>query len=114
MTAILIIFGLVSFYLCYTLDNTILGYIAVVSAITYVISFTFTPGIGKNGVSLMMGSTTLIKNAKFNNIKSIKYKEIGHEDFKVIINVYGNEYHQFYKNRDKDKVVELFKNVKPI
>ncbi|SDF77504.1 hypothetical protein SAMN05421791_1011 [Facklamia miroungae] len=114
LTTLLIIFGLVSFYLCYTLDNTILGYITVASAITYLISFTFTPGIGKDGVTIMMGSTTLIKNAKFNDIKNIKYKETDNEDFKVIINVFGNEYHQFYKNRDKNKVVELLKNVKRI
>ncbi|MGX7109441.1 hypothetical protein [Facklamia miroungae] len=109
---ILILFGLVSFYLCYQLDHTLLGYIIVVSAIIYLTSFTSTPGIGKDGVNVMMGTTTLIKNIKFKDIQGIAFKETTNKDFKVLINAFGSEYHQIYENKNKVKVVELFKKVK--
>lgn len=103
------LFAIVSYYLCYKYDGTKLGYIIVFLAVIAVISYIFTPGITKNGINVMFGTTHLIKHINYENIKDISYSDKNNDEFEIKYKAYGNEFTQVYDYKDKSKVIDILK-----
>ena len=109
---LLILFGILGTFLCYKLDHTILGYIIVISAILFFYSFTFFPGITKEGINVFLGGITFIKHIKANEIDNLEYREKNSEDFELIIKAYGNTFTQIYHMKDRDRILKLLSALK--
>ena len=103
------LFSIVSTYICYKFDNSILGYLIVLSAIITIYTFCFYPGITKNGINIFLGTTPLIKFVDFSEISKIDLEENKNNELVLIIDVYGNTFKQIYNFKDKDEIEKLLK-----
>ena len=101
------LFILFSIYICFKYDNSISGYIVAFLASIYLYIPIFNQGISNNGVNLFLGGTSLLRFAKFEEIKDIKYDVKGNNELELKIHTYGNTFTQIYDNGDKVQVLEI-------
>ncbi|MDU6546455.1 hypothetical protein [Anaerococcus vaginalis] len=88
---ILAIFASITSIFWYRLDRSLLGFLILLSAILLVYTIGFLPGIGKDGISVFMGSTPILKFISFDQIKDVSLKE-NYNDIKLSINAFGEIY----------------------
>ena len=107
---VIALFTVIISYICYRFDNSVLGYLIVLSAVICVWTFAFYPGITKDGVNIFIGSTPIITFAKFSEIKKIDIVEM-ESKIKLKINVFDSTFNQVYSAEDRDKVIEKIEKI---
>lgn len=83
-----------------------MGFLILISAILLVYTLGFLPGIGKDGISVFMGSTPILKFISFDQIKDVSLVE-NYNDIKLSINAFGNTYKQVYEMKDRDEIIKI-------
>ena len=83
-----------------------MGFLILISAILLVYTIGFLPGIGKDGISVFMGATSILKFIRFDQIKDVKLKE-NYNDIKISIKAFGNTYKQVYEMKDRDEIIKI-------
>lgn len=106
MGLILAIFASITSIFWYRLDRSFMGFLILLSAILLGYTIIFLPGIGKDGISVFMGSTPILKFISFNQIKDVNLKE-NYNDIKLSINAFGNTYKQIYEMKDRDEIIKI-------
>ena len=105
---ILSIFAVVVSGLCYRLDNTVLGYAIAISAVLFVYTVIFFPGIRKDGFNIFLGSTPILKFVSFDKVKSVGIKSSKNNDLELTIKAHGDTYSQTYDLKDKDFIIKKY------
>lgn len=103
---ILAIFASITSIFWYRLDRTLMGFLILLSAILLVYTVEFLPGIGKDGISVFMGATPILKFINFDQIKDVRLKE-NYNDIKIRINAFGDTYKQVYEMKDRDEIIKI-------
>lgn len=103
---ILAIFAAVTSIFWYRLDRTLMGFLILLSAILLVYTIGFLPGIGKDGMSVFMGYSPILKSISFDQIKDINVAE-HYNDIELRINAFGDTYKQIYDIKDKDQMIKI-------
>ena len=103
---ILAIFASITSIFWYRLDRSLMGFLILISAILLVYTLGFLPGIGKDGISVFMGSTPILKFISFDQIKDVSLVE-NYNDIKLSINAFGNTYKQVYEMKDRDEIIKI-------
>lgn len=103
---ILLVTGIFYLVLTYKVGKGIESCIAAISALFYLYTLTYCQGIGKDGLYVLFGKTT-IRKISFADIKNIK---IDQENYKLQIYANSDIYKQAYKKEDFGKVLELIDN----
>lgn len=103
---ILAIFAAVTSIFWYRLDRSLMGFIILISAILLVYTLGFLPGIGKDGISVFMGYSPILKFISFDQIKNVKLAE-NYNDIKLSINAFGDTYKQLYEMKDRDEIIKI-------
>ena len=103
---ILAIFASITSIFWYRLDRTLMGFLILLSAILLGYTIIFLPGIGKDGISVFMGSTPILKFISFDQIKDVRLIE-NYNDIKISINAFGNTYKQVYEMKDRDEIIKI-------
>ena len=103
---ILAIFALLAGGLCYRLDNTVLGYVIVISAVLLIYTLIFFSGIRKDGFNIFLGASPILKFVSFDKVKSGGIKSSKNNDLELTIKAYGNTYSQTYDLKDKDFIIK--------
>ena len=83
-----------------------MGFLILLSAILLGYTIIFLPGIGKDGISVFMGSTPILKFISFDQIKDVSLVE-NYNDIKLSINAFGNTYKQVYEMKDRDEIIKI-------
>lgn len=65
------IFALLASGFWYRLDNTVLGYAIVISAVLLIYTVMFFSGIRKDGFNIFLGSSPILKFVSFDRIKGV-------------------------------------------
>lgn len=103
---ILAIFAAVTSIFWYRLDRTLMGFLILLSAILLIYTIGFLPGVGKDGISVFMGFSPILKFISFDQIKDVSLKE-NHNDIKLSIKAFGDTYKQFYEMKDRDEIIKI-------
>lgn len=103
---ILAIFAAVTSIFWYRLDRTLMGFLILLSAILLAYTIGFLPGIGKDGISVFMGATPILKFISFDQIIDVRLAE-NYNDIKLSINAFGNTYKQVYEMKDRDEIIKI-------
>lgn len=103
---ILAIFASITSIFWYRLDRTLMGFLILLSAILLGYTIIFLPGIGKDGISVFMGSTPILKFISFDQIKDVRLIE-NYNDIKISIKAFGNTYKQVYEMKDRDEIIKI-------
>ena len=103
---ILAIFAYITSVFWYRLDRSLMGFLILISAILLVYTIEFLPGIGKDGISVFMGATPILKFISFDQIKDVSLKE-NYNDIKISIKAFGNTYKQVYEMKDRDEIIKI-------
>ena len=103
---ILSIFASITSLFWYRLDRSLMGFLILLSAILLVYTIGFLPGIGKDGISVFMGSTPILKFISFDQIKDVSLVE-NYNDIKLSIKAFGNTYKQLYEMKDRDEIIKI-------
>ena len=105
---ILILAGLLYFYMTYKLSRGFASYLLAISGIFYLFTTFFCQGIADDGIFVLMGSSIIRK------LSSSDIKEIKIDKEKFIISIYADStiYRQKYKKEDFPKVLEIIENFK--
>ena len=103
---ILAIFASITSLFWYRLDRSLMGFLILLSAILLAYTIVFLPGIGEDGISVFMGSTSNLKFISFDQIKDVSLKE-NYNDIKLSINAFGNTYKQVYEMKDRDEIIKI-------
>lgn len=100
-------YTLIALFMTYKLYNRPIGYVLVLSSVLLIYSFIFFQGIGRDGVLVALGSTSLLKFIKKEAIEEITMEEIKDKDeIKVEIQAHGTTYRQVYDADKKEKIKE--------
>ena len=83
-----------------------MGFLILLSAILLGYTIIFLPGIGKDGISVFMGSTPILKFISFDQIKDVRLIE-NYNDIKISIKAFGNTYKQVYEMKDRDEIIKI-------
>lgn len=83
-----------------------MGFLILLSAILLVYTIGFLPGIGKDGMSVFMGYSPILKSISFDQIKDINVAE-HYNDIELRINAFGDTYKQIYDIKDKDQMIKI-------
>ena len=83
-----------------------MGFLILLSAILLGYTIVFLPGIGKDGISVFMGSTSILKFISFDQIKDVKLAE-NYNDIKISIKAFGDTYKQIYEMKDRDEIIKI-------
>ncbi len=83
-----------------------MGFLILLSAILLAYTIEFLPGIGEDGIIVLMGSTPILKFISFNQIKDVSFVE-NYNDIKISINAFGNKYKQVYELKDRDEIIKI-------
>lgn len=83
-----------------------MSFLILLSAIMIVYTIGFLPGIGKDGISVFMGATPILKFISFDQIKDVNLKE-NYNDIKLSIKAFGNTYKQVYEMKDRDEIIKI-------
>lgn len=108
---IIFIFGLVILFMTYRFSSkSTLDFILALSSIVLLFSIISSPGIRADGFNIFMGSTTLIKFAPFDKIKSVKIDSF--YDYKIILSlhVFYNSYKLTFDSKYKNEIENLIEN----
>ncbi|WP_296140524.1 hypothetical protein [uncultured Anaerococcus sp.] len=103
---ILAIFAFITSIFWYRLDRSLMGFLILLSAILLAYTIEFLPGIGEDGIIVLMGSTPILKFISFNQIKDVSFVE-NYNDIKISINAFGNKYKQVYELKDRDEIIKI-------
>lgn len=99
-------FALVFLLMCYKFDNTLLGYLVAIFATASIYSSVFYQGISEKGINITMNATTILKFAKFDEIKKINIEK-KNDNLKIKIYAYGNTFTQIYDSDDEDEIRDM-------
>lgn len=83
-----------------------MGFLILLSAILFVYTIGFLPGIGKDGISVFMGYSPILKFISFDQIKDVSLVE-NYNDIKIRINAFGDTYKQVYEIKDRDEIIKI-------
>lgn len=83
-----------------------MGFLILISAILLVYSIGFLPGIGKDGMSVFMGYSPILKFINFDQIKDVSLAE-NYNDIELRINAFGDTYKQVYDIKDKEQMIKI-------
>ena len=83
-----------------------MGFLVLLSAILLVYTIGFLPGIGKDGMSVFMGYSPILKSISFDQIKDINVAE-HYNDIELRINAFGDTYKQVYEIKDKEQMIKI-------
>ena len=83
-----------------------MGFLILLSAILLVYTIGFLPGIGKDGMSVFMGYSPILKSIRFDQIKDVSLAE-NYNDFELRINAFGDTYKQVYEMKDRDEIIKI-------
>lgn len=103
---IISVFAIVVFVICYKFDNTLLGYLIAIFATTSIYSSVFYQGISEKGINITMNATTILKFARFDEIKKINIEK-KNDNLKMKIYAYGNTFTQIYDRDCEDEISEM-------
>ena len=103
---ILAIFASITSLFWYRLDRSLMGFLVLLSAILLVYTIGFLPGIGKDGMSVFMGYSPILKSISFDQIKDINVAE-HYNDIELRINAFGDTYKQVYEIKDKEQMIKI-------
>lgn len=103
---ILAIFASITSLFWYRLDRSLMGFLILLSAILLVYTIGFLPGIGKDGISVFMGYSPILKFINFDQIKDINVAE-NYNDIKLRINAFGDTFKQIYDIKDRDQMIKI-------
>ena len=103
---ILAIFAFITSIFWYRLDRSFMGFLILLSAILLAYTIEFLPGIGKDGIIVFMGSTSILKFISFDQIKDVSLVE-NYNDIKLSIKAFGNTYKQVYEMKDRDEIIKI-------
>ena len=103
---ILAIFASITSIFWYRLDKSFIGFLILLSAIMLVYTIGFLPGMGKDGISVFMGYSPILKFISFDQIKDVSLKE-NYNDIKISIKAFGNTYKQVYEMKDRDEIIKI-------
>ncbi|WP_044566555.1 hypothetical protein [Anaerococcus provencensis] len=103
---ILAIFASITSLFWYRLDRTLMGFLILLSAILLVYTIGFLAGLGKDGISVFMGYSPILKFINFDQIKDINVAE-NYNDIKLRINAFGDTYKQVYEMKDKEQMIKI-------
>ena len=103
---ILAIFASITSIFWYRLDRSPMGFLILISAILLVYTIGFLPGIGKDGISVFMGATPILKFISFDQIKDVRLAE-NYNDIKLSIKAFGDTYKQVYEMKDRDEIIKI-------
>lgn len=103
---ILAIFASITSLFWYRLDRSLMGFLILLSAILFVYTIGFLPGIGKDGISVFMGYSPILKFISFDQIKDVSLVE-NYNDIKIRINAFGDTYKQVYEIKDRDEIIKI-------
>lgn len=103
---ILAIFASITSIFWYRLDRSLMGFLILLSVILLVYTLGFLPGIGKDGISVSMGYSPILKFISFDQIKDVSLVE-NYNDIKLSINAFGDTYKQVYEMKDRDEIIKI-------
>lgn len=103
---ILAIFASITSIFWYRLDRTLMGFLILLSAILLAYTIEFLPGIGKDGISVFMGSAPILKFISFDQIKDVRLAE-NYNDIILSIKAFGDTYKQLYEMKDRDEIIKI-------
>ena len=103
---IISVFTIVVFVICYKFDNTLLGYLVAIFATASIYSSVFYQGISEKGINITMNATTILKFAKFDEIKKINIEK-KNDNLKIKIYAYENTFTQIYDRYYEDEISEM-------
>ncbi len=103
---ILAIFASITSVFWYRLDRSLMGFLILISAILLVYTIEFLPGIGKDGISVFMGYSPILKFISFDQIKDVRLAE-NYNYIKLSIKAFGDTYKQLYEMKDRDEIIEI-------
>ena len=83
-----------------------MGFLILLSAILLVYTIGFLAGLGKDGISVFMGYSPILKFINFDQIKDINVAE-NYNDIKLRINAFGDTYKQVYEMKDKEQMIKI-------
>ena len=83
-----------------------MGFLILLSAILLVYTIGFLPGIGKDGMSVFMGYSPILKSIRFDQIKDVSLAE-NYNDIELRINAFGDTYKQVYEMKDRDEIIKI-------
>ena len=83
-----------------------MGFLILLSAIMLLYTIGFLPGIGKDGISVFMGYSPILKFIKFDQIKDVSIIE-NYSDIKISIEAFGDTYKQLYEMKDRDEIIKI-------
>ena len=106
---ILALFTIFASGLCYRLDNTVLGYAIVISAVLLIYIVIFFTGMRKDGFVIFMGASPILELISFDKMNSVDIKKDKSNDLDLIIKAHGSTYIQTYTIENKDMIVSNLK-----
>lgn len=103
---ILAIFAFITGLFWYRLDRSLMGFLILLSAILLIYTIGFLPGMGKDGISVFMGATPILKFISFDQIKDVSLKE-NYNDINLRIKALRDTYKQVYEMKDRDELIKI-------
>lgn len=100
------IFALLASGFWYRLDNTVLGYAIVISAVLLIYTVMFFSGIRKDGFNIFLGSSPILKFVSFYRIKGVGITSNKNNDLELTIRPHGKTYSQICDLQDKDFIIK--------
>lgn len=83
-----------------------MGFLILLSAILLIYTIGFLPGMSKEGISVFMGFSPILKFISFDQIKDVSLKE-NYNDIKLKINALRDTYKQVYEMKDRDELMKI-------
>ena len=103
---ILAIFASITGIFWYRLDRSLMGFLILIFAILLIYTIGFLPGMSKDGISVFMGFSPILKFISFDQIKDINLEE-NYNDIKLSIKAFGDTYKQVYEMKDRDELIKI-------
>lgn len=101
---ILIAYAVLAFYMAYQWGSTIQDYILAGSSVLLLYSLAFFQGINKDSVLVFLGTTSLLKRIKVNEMDHILLEEVsGKTTYRLKIVAFGEEFTQLYQRYHLEK-----------
>ena len=88
-------------------SKSYLDFLLSLASIVLLFSIISSPGIRADGFNIFMGSTTLIKFAPFDKVKSIKIDSSHNDKVILSLHVFNNSHKLTFDGKDKSKIESL-------
>lgn len=97
---------IVGTYRCYKFDNTLLGYLIVLAATTTLYTSVFFQGFTEEGINIFLGTSPILKLARFDEINTIDMEETDKDELILTIETYGTTFVQVYEKETESSFFE--------